>query len=555
MKKRYGIRQIFAQMELDLVKSMKRNLAAHEAEEERLGFEWIQWQARKLASLKQFQKENRQIVEQAAPDVEDEVKRTIGGSFRRGAKSVADAAKRLWSRFGFGKREDLSRPASHEDNDENFFKVNKPRVDALTAEAQGQLRDARHAMLRKMDDVYRQTIYKAQVYHNAGAASLSKAVDMATKEFLDKGIDCITYSDGRKVNVASYAEMALRTAAQRAVFTGEGAKRNALGIRTVAVSSHSNCSPTCLPWQGKVYIDDVYSGGTAADGPYPLLSTAMAGGLFHPNCRHNMSTYIPGVSKLPEPVDDSEALANYKAEQRQRYMERQIRRYKRREAGAADPDNQAAASAKVKEWQGRLRGHLAEHEDLRRDSKREQTKLPPITLMDIMEQRTLSDQKQFDRYKLIYKDKLGAESLADFQRIKYNDSNRWEQIKAERQQTLNALDYEEAMFGQFGNKEVREWYIAHDKNIVNLIDREKPLKDQALHAHSLRNKYRSEARLMMDDREEAEKLNQNNPHIEFDALVKSKMERKNLTMEQAYQDIIDTAGKTNKAVNKKLGLE
>jgi hypothetical protein len=394
--KRYDIRQIFADMELDLIKSMKRNLAAHEAEEDKLGFKWTQWQQLKLAALQAYRKRNQRIVEDRRPEMENGLRQTLRSAFRKGAKSVADAASKLWSRFGFGRREETPRPEpspavpppqpgemprpraelpiAPASNNDHFFGVNEKRLKQLTDASQGEMRQAQHAMLRQMDDVYRETIFKAQVYHNSGAATLGKAIDMATKDFLDKGIDCITYKDGRKVNVASYAEMALRTAAQRAVFAGQGAKREEIGVRTVVVSAHNNCSPLCLPWQGKVYIDDVYSAGTTADGEYPLLSTAMRGGLFHPNCRHNMATYFPGVSKLPDPVDDEIASANYDAEQKQRYMERQIRMYKRREAGSVDPENQAEAKAKVKEWQGKLRTHIAENDHLRRESRREQIK-------------------------------------------------------------------------------------------------------------------------------------------------------------------------------------
>lgn len=367
---KYNIRQIFADMELDLIKSMKRNLARHEAEEEKHGFKWTQWQARKLAALKAYRERNKSIVEQQAPNIEAEIDRNIRGSFMRGARKVADFADRLWNRFGFGKREDIKRPVPGTDDDSNFFKVNERRIGGLVKASQGELGAAQHAMLRKMDDVYRQTIFKAQVYMNSGAGSLGKAIDMATKDFLDKGIDCITYSNGRKINVASYAEMALRTASQRAVFAGEGARRDEIGVRTVVISAHNNCSPLCLPWQGKVYIDDVYSGGSAKDGAYPLLSKAMAGGLFHPSCRHNMATFFPGRSRLPEPVDDEVALGNYNAEQKQRYMERQVRRYKRREAGSVDPTNQAAAAAKVKEWDSKLKMHLVENEHLRLDRSR-----------------------------------------------------------------------------------------------------------------------------------------------------------------------------------------
>ncbi|MEG0499749.1 MAG: M3 family metallopeptidase, partial [Rikenellaceae bacterium] len=46
-----------------------------------------------------------------------------------------------------------------------------------------------------------------------------------------------SYKDGKRVNIATYAEMALRTASQRATFMGEGALRKRLGIVTVFISS------------------------------------------------------------------------------------------------------------------------------------------------------------------------------------------------------------------------------------------------------------------------------------------------------------------------------
>ncbi|MBP1999748.1 hypothetical protein J2Z69_000767 [Paenibacillus shirakamiensis] len=372
--KKYDIRKIFSQMETDLIASMKRNLTRHENEEKKEGFEWEQWQQRKLEDLKQYKKEARKIVRKQEPEIEEAAKGSIRDSFKSGVDRVKAAANSLWNRIRPGATKDALKV---DDTDESFFKLNDKRINSLVEASRGEMKAAKSAMLRQADDVFRQTIFKSQIYLNSGALSLNQAIDMATKEFLDKGFDYITYSNGRRVNVASYAELALRASSQRAVFTGEGAKRQQLGIHTVLISAHNNCSSLCLPYQGKVFIDDVYSGGKASDGDYPLLSTAMAAGLFHPHCRHNMTTFIPGVSTIPKPVDEDLALENYDAEQKQRYMERQIRKYKRREAGSVDEDNQAAAAAKVKEWQGRIREHLKDNPQLRRDRAREKIMIPP----------------------------------------------------------------------------------------------------------------------------------------------------------------------------------
>lgn len=61
---------------------------------------------------------------------------------------------------------------------------------------------------------------------------------MATEEFLRKGIDCIEYKDGKRVNIASYVQMALRTAATRSYLQGEAKGRDELGIDTVLVSQY-----------------------------------------------------------------------------------------------------------------------------------------------------------------------------------------------------------------------------------------------------------------------------------------------------------------------------
>ncbi|MGN7167948.1 phage minor capsid protein [Paenibacillus cellulositrophicus] len=373
--KPYDIAQIFAQLELDLIASMKRNLASHEEEEAKEGFEWEQWQRRKLQALSRYRREIRKQLQKHSRDIDDGTKELIKESFLSGASGVDRLINRLIKKEQLEARllsGRLTAPVTRVDGtDDSFFAINERRLNALIESVQQDLENGQAAMLRQAEDVYRQTIFKSQVYLNSGASSLGQAIDMATMDFLNKGFNCIQFKDGRRMNIASYAEMALRTSSQRAVFAGEGARRSEWGIHTVVISSHRNCSELCLPWQGKVFVDDVYSGGKPGDGPYPLLSTAMANGLFHPNCRHNKSTYFPGISSLPAPVDDRLALRNYHAEQRQRYIERQIRKYKRREVGSIDLHNQAAAAAKVKQWQQALKNHIDANPALRKDSSRE----------------------------------------------------------------------------------------------------------------------------------------------------------------------------------------
>jgi hypothetical protein len=407
----YSIRDIFEDMAMGLIANMKRNLSRHQTAEEEEGFKWEQWQAAKLRNLTAYRRRNRLLIKAAGDKVDQLVDTVVTESFDAGYNGNPS----LWDKLinlvlkPFGRRRvplqgevivppniksvipptvpDLvtgePKPMPWEQlppepSEEDFFHINEKKLDALRDGIKKDLRKATGAAYRQMEDVYRQVIYKASHYTAAGVKTIDQAVDMATKDFLDRGIDCITYADGRRVNIASYAEMALRTVSQRATFLGEGKKRDEWGVYTVVMSAHANCSPWCLPYQGTVMIDDVYTSLTAErsaqmskDTGYVLLSTAFRNNAFHPACRHTLATFFPGVSVLPVKPEPEKAAATYEAEQRQRYMERQIRQYKRREVGSLDPGNQAKASSKVNEWQGRLQQHMDEHDDLRRDKRRE----------------------------------------------------------------------------------------------------------------------------------------------------------------------------------------
>ena len=258
------------------------------------------------------------------------------------------------------------------------------RMTALLNEMQQANEQSERAALRYMNDVYRKTILRTAAAMQAGGQTLQQATDAATRDFLEQGIACIRYRNGRRVNISTYAEMALRTAGTRAMLMGEAAQRERLGLDTVLVSQYGACSKTCLPWQGLVYIDDVFQpyhgthtpGGTygvSRNGrQYPLLSVAMQGGLFHPNCRHTLSTWVEGVSTRPRPMDKAKVEAAAQLEAGQRALERSVRKAKRQAAGLCDPAAAKSARARVHAAQKELRDFVADHGDvLRRNVWRE----------------------------------------------------------------------------------------------------------------------------------------------------------------------------------------
>lgn len=347
----YDVNMVFAEMEQELIKSFKRNMHKYTDTSD-------MWQAIKMKDLEQYRREMAREIAASTKKAKKMAKLILGEEFIKGADKT-DAFMRQFKL--------QVQPSSSND----FFKANRRKLNAMLEAVYGDLDKASHAVYRQMDDVYRQTLFKAEIAKNAGVFTPEQAMDVATRDFLEKGINCIKYSNGNMVNIASYVEMVIRTSGKRALMVGEGARNQEWGVSTIKITQHGSTCELCSPWQGRVLIDDVYSGGKPQDGPYPLLSTAMAEGLFHPNCRHGSGTYFEGISNAPEPYDQASVEANYEKEQQQRYNERKIREWKRKAAGSMDEGNKRKAEAKVREWQAKQRKLLEDNDWLRRDYHRE----------------------------------------------------------------------------------------------------------------------------------------------------------------------------------------
>ena len=240
-----------------------------------------------------------------------------------------------------------------------FFRLNDRKLEALIEATTHDMEKAETAILRKAEDDYRQAIYNAQVYANTGAGTYEKAVDMATKDMLSRGLNCVQYINGARHTLADYADMAIRTASKRAYLQGEGEKRQEWGIATVIVNKRGNPCPKCLPFCGKVLIDDVWSGGPE-DGvdletgkKYPLMSYAISQGLYHPRCRDSHTTYFPGISTADDTwtKEELEAIGQeYEAEQKQQYAKRQEEKYERLAEYSLDTGNKKQYGIKAREW-------------------------------------------------------------------------------------------------------------------------------------------------------------------------------------------------------------
>ena len=345
----YDIGKAFRAVENELMESMIRNMKRHRLEEIDEGKEWEMWQALQLQALEEYKRANKTRFQGKFSDIDGAISSIISEARAQGGMAqeikILNAIKR-----GF-------KPSKASKNSvttmAGFFRINDRKLDALIRATQNDFKKAEHAMLRMAEDQYRKVIFNAQVYANTGAGTYEKAVDMATKDFLSRGINCIEYANGARHTITDYATMAIKTASKRAYLTGEGEKRQEWGISLVIMKKRGNACPKCLPFVGKVLIDDVWSGGKASDGPYPLMSSAIAAGLYHPRCKDTHTTYFegitrPGASYTKAELQDIED--DYRKDQKEQYAKRQEERFGRLARYSLDEGNQQQYRRKERAW-------------------------------------------------------------------------------------------------------------------------------------------------------------------------------------------------------------
>ena len=343
----YDIEKAFRAIEDELIHSMIRNFKQHRAEETKEGYNWSAWQIEQLKSLEQYKKANAEKFASRFSNINASVEELIKEARAQGGSEQEEQIlKAIKNGFKAAKPPGQGMEAA-------FFRLNDKKIEALVKATTKDLSKAEHATLRMANDKYRQIIFNAQVYANTGAGTYEKAVDMATRDFLSAGINCIEYKDGSRHNIKEYAGMAIRTADKRAYLTGEGEKRKEWGVTTVIVKKRGNACPKCLPFCGKILIDDVWSGGVP-DGKHKLMSQAIAAGLYHPNCKDIHTTYFEGITKYGEPYTDTELKqieSDYNEGQKQKYAQRQTERFDRLEKYSLDDDNKKMYAARKEQWE------------------------------------------------------------------------------------------------------------------------------------------------------------------------------------------------------------
>ncbi|MFS0695122.1 phage minor capsid protein [Streptomyces nitrosporeus] len=362
-----GTRDLYAAAEERLLRIIARQLEG--------GYDSPQWVERKLAAVTALRRAATAVTDQLDQAVRLEVFEVTAEAYNAGHRAgIAE----------LGAMDDDTRRRVDE------ITPQAQAVDRLAEQAVTRVTDTHRSILRTIVDRYRQVVAEVAALPLLGTDTRRQATQTAMQKWADKGITSFTDRAGRRWQLTSYAEMAVRTAVGRAAVESHMRTLETAGVELVIVSNSPRECERCRPWETRVLTIGGPDGARTVEVEHATrdgemvpvrvagsLDEARRAGLQHPNCRHSVSAYTPGLTRTETARPDPEG---YAAGQRQREIERTIRRYKRRAAAATAPEAKRAANAKVRQWQGRMRDHLTAHPDLRRLRAREQegaSNLPP----------------------------------------------------------------------------------------------------------------------------------------------------------------------------------
>lgn len=227
---------------------------------------------------------------------------------------------------------------------------------------------------------FRDVLDRAWLQVNSGGFDASTAIQSAIKELTRQGLTTVDYASGRTMSVEAAVRMNVVTGVNQTALQLQSTLADEMDSDLVETTAHSGARPSHVKWQGKVFSR------SGKSKKYPDFRRATGygtgPGLGGWNCRHSFHPYFEGMARAYGAVElkkleeksityNGQKLTEYEASQRQRYIERQIRRWKReQQAMKAAGQSQEEAKAKLKEWRA-LQSDFVEQTGLKRQYDRE----------------------------------------------------------------------------------------------------------------------------------------------------------------------------------------
>lgn len=239
-------------------------------------------------------------------------------------------------------------------------------VGALVFDLNSRLDAMNWRITRYPQDAYQRIISMTAPNTLLGTTTGRIGQQRAVQRFLAEGITGFVDRAGRNWRIGSYAEMAGRTAVNRAYQDAGVWRMQQSGLNLVTIVGSASACKKCAPWIGKILSTDGTTGPvelphatreqTVTVNVVGTLDAAKAAGWNHPNCTCRVVAYLPGLTVPQHGFEYSEARERERAYQRE--LERNIRAAKRAVATAPDDIARRQAARDVEDAQREMRDFI-----------------------------------------------------------------------------------------------------------------------------------------------------------------------------------------------------
>ena len=348
--------EIYSQLEADILQDMARRIA-------RLGKVTgaTKWQAQLLAETGALKKLINQLLKKYDSKIQEEIKAIYNDALIKNAR----ADNLIFTEaLGHGVS-DINAQVMLASIKKTYSDLSRlTMTTAYTTEQQ---------FVQQANAAYMQVATGAVDYDSA----LKNTCDTLARE----GITGVQYRNGKpvKLSIENAVRMNVLTGVNQTASAMTMSNCEELGCDLVETTAHIGARPSHEDWQGQVFS---LSGTNPKYRPFSVCGLGEPDGICGINCRHSYYPYFEGLKKhyTQADLDDMESesveyngekMSRYKAEQKLRYMERNVRNYKRQTLiqEAAGVDN-TKARQKIGEWQAAARD-FTKQTKLERDRVRE----------------------------------------------------------------------------------------------------------------------------------------------------------------------------------------
>ncbi len=355
-----GVIELYSKVEQDILSDMARRLMAYDY--------WLDssiWQEQKLKEVGVLHDD----IVTAMAGITGKSRTEIRKVMREACTRALKADGRTYAAAG------LAVP------DFNSSKALKNTLNAGLKSTLGTFKNLTGTTANTASRQFEDALDKAWLKVKSGAFSTDTAVRDAIKELSAAGVGAITYPSGRVDTLETAVRRAIVTGVNKTAGEVQWQLADEMGCDLVQVTAHGGARPEHAAWQGGIYSR---SGKSRKYKDFKETTGYGTGaGLCGWNCRHSFGPYIEGAPKAysdkmlenynAEKYEyNGQKMTEYEASQKQREIERNIRRWKRENKAmeAAGLDTSESAE-KVKYWQARQRDFVRQT-GLKRQYSREQ---------------------------------------------------------------------------------------------------------------------------------------------------------------------------------------